>query len=183
MREITVAQAIIIITPLILDSRGMTLEKISKNLKISKNVISRATRRLIDSGILERDRFGVLTVAPQEKPEGINIIQLVVDKGDWERIIRALIIDYFKAHLEKTGRNHQRIFRVRKYVRKHVSFLFPSEDREHFNDAINTLCIEGILVLEKAESDRYRFYLPNSCYTGSGVESLVIQEQSLSTNL
>jgi len=73
------------------------------------------------------------------------------DGEDWSPVaiantIRVLILDYLETRL-RSGKDLNSLWRVRTEVRNRVPSLSASEFEHMFNDAINLLCLTGVLQL------------------------------------
>lgn len=154
-QHVSIADAIILVIRYMSASTKITVSELASITDLSASILSKAVERLIDARILLQNDGHNLIFAPQETHQRLRLIQLISESTCWRDIIKVLIIEYMRDHQRSSGRNFQRLFRIRRSIRNQLDFLYSTEDQHAFNEAIDILCIEGIL--EQLEGNMYRF--------------------------
>jgi hypothetical protein len=154
----TIADSIPKLLREVMKTPGISFEEVNGIIQASEATLSSAIQRLSDSQMLEVDHEERLRIMPQTSPDSMRTIQLIVEVDSWTEIIKRLIIDHLNSYYQRTGRNIRRLLHMRRYVISQLSFLWPGESLKQFNEAIDSLCIQGIL--QQIEGDLYRFNIP-----------------------
>ena len=157
---VTVAEAILKILTLLVHSRQITKQELVIGLGIEQSTIMKAITRLQEECILEVDSETSIRIAPQEKHEIVQSLQTINQCDTWVEVIKSIILEYLETHLHTSHRNIQRLFRIRRNVRKRLPFLYPAEVIQEFQEAFDELCMNGVMIA--TSGDWYRFVLAES---------------------
>ena len=152
---ITLAGVIIRVVTLLLTSKGMSVAELSSATGVPHHMLKNTIKRLIDYYVLTKSDTGFVSIAPQDNPERIKVLQMIAESETWTEVICSLISMYMEKHRTDTGRDIQRLHRIRRYVLSQLHFLHSTESKDSFNEAVDVSCLEG--VLEKLDGDLYRF--------------------------
>lgn len=150
----TIAKAIVQVLQLLLYSPRMTLMQIVVTTGMTESTISKATERLMDLSILIGDESGQVSIAPQEDPETIRIIQMVGEKG-LDETIRALAVEYLQRKLDKTQKRVFNMRQLKKYVRERLQLLTVLEFRREMAQVLESFTSNG--AIESLDGDVHRF--------------------------
>lgn len=151
------AERIIQFIRLLLSSPGMTCEQMLSSTGLAEGLVDPVIKRLIDSNILTEDESGLVSMAPQETPGQVKVIQLLADRG-WDGAINALVEEYLEVELKRTGKPLFRVKYLKKSVRERISLLEAWELRPRLNAVIECLKNDG--VVEQWDGDIHRINCP-----------------------
>jgi len=154
-QTITIIDAIKEVVTLLLTTNEMSVFELENITGVPIYTIENTIQRLTDHSVLTKSEIGFVSFAPQDTLDRIKVFQMIAESDSWTEVICSLISEYIKKHRISTGRNIQRLFRIRRFVLSQLYFLHSTESQKPFNEAIDTLCLEG--KLERLDGDQYKF--------------------------